>query len=155
MSHPLITIAELEARTRKTYADTALAQANAAIADASALVRLIADGADFHDDADALDLPEAIRPVVVAMVRRALEVPAGAAAGLTAEMVGAYSWQAAGGGSGSGVSSSGPAASLYATRREVRIIRKAAGLSSLRSVPIESPYTTAGSGDLFTEIEAE
>jgi hypothetical protein len=154
MSHPLITIAELEARTGKTYADTALAQATAAIEDASALVRLIADGADFHDDADALDLPQAIRPVVVAMVRRALEVPIGAAAGLTGEMVGAYRWQSASG-NGSGGTASGPTASLYATRREVRIIRKAAGLSSLRSVPIESPYTTAGSGDLFTEIEAE
>lgn len=153
MSHPLITIAELEARTGKEYADAALAQANAAIEDASALVRLIGES-EFHDEAGNLDVPEAIRPVVVAMVRRALEVPTGAAAGLTGEMVGAYSWQSASG-NGAGGSASGPAASLYATRREIRIIRKAAGLSSLTSVPIESPYTTAGTGDLFAEIEAE
>jgi hypothetical protein len=153
MSHPLITIAELEARTGKEYADTALAQANAAIEDASALVRQIGES-EFHDAGGDLALPEAIRPVVVAMVRRALEVPTGATAGLTGEMVGAYSWQSASG-NGSGGSFAGPAASLYATRREVRIIRKAAGLSSLRSVTIESPYTTAGSGDLFAEIEAE
>lgn len=149
MSHPLITIAELQARTGQTYAGTELAKANAAIEDASALVRQIGES-EFHDVAAALDLPEAIRPVVVAMVRRALEVPTGAAAGMTAEMVGAYSWQAGGGGD-----SSGPAASLYATKREIRIIRKAAGVSTLKSIPIESPYTTTGTGDVFAQIGAE
>lgn len=149
MSHPLISIEDLEARTGKEYAGTQLAQAEAFIEDASDLVRLIAE-TDFHDDAGALDLPGAIRPVVVAMVRRALEVPVGAAAGLTAEMVGAYSWQSAGGDAGSG-----PAASLYATKREVRIIRKAAGLSSLKSIPIESPYTTTAGSDVLAQIEAE
>lgn len=147
MSHPLITIAELQARTGKTYAGADLAKANALIEDASDLVRLIAGGADFHDEADDLALPAAIRPVVVAMVRRALEVPVAAAAGLTGENIGSYGWQQNPGGA--------TAASLYATKREVRIIRKAAGLSSLTSVPIESPYTTADSSDLFAQIEAE
>lgn len=152
MSHPLITIAELQARTGQTYAGTELAKANAAIEDASALVRQIGES-EFHDAAAALALPEAIRPVVVAMVRRALEVPTGAAAGLTAEMVGAYSWQA-GGRDGSGAGS-GPTASLYATKREIRIIRKAAGVSTLKSIPIETPYTTTGTGDIFAQIGAE
>lgn len=145
MSHPLITVAELEARTAKTYAGDELAKVTALIEDASDLVRLIADGADFHDAVGDLALPGAIRPVVVAMVRRALEVPAGAAAGLTGEQLGAYGWQQNPGG--------GAAASLFATKREVRIIRKAAGVSSLKSVPIQTPYTDAGPVDVLVFIE--
>lgn len=146
MSHDLISIDELEARSGKEYVGTALAQATAAIADASGLVRLIAES-DFHDADGNLALPGAIRPVVVAMVRRALEVPVGAAAGLTGEQVGAYGWQQNPGGAA--------AASLFATKREVRIIRKAAGTSSLKSKPIETPYTSTESDDVFALIEAE
>lgn len=138
MSDDLITIAELQARTGKTYADAELAKAEALIDDASALVRQIAE-TDFHDDSDELDLPEAVRPVVVSMVRRALEVPAGAAAGLTGEQIGAFGWQAnASGGSQ-------PAASIYATRREIGIIRTAAGVSPMKSLSVGSDagvYTT-------------
>ncbi len=133
MSHDLITIVELEARTGKTYAGAELAKAEALIVDASALVVQIAE-TEFHDDVDALDLPGAVRPVVVAMVRRALEVPAGAAAGLTGEQVGSYGWQS----NSSGASQ--PAASIYATRREIWIIRTAAGVSPMKSISVGSEF---------------
>lgn len=146
MSDPLLSIAELQARTGKTYSGTELAQANAFIEDASALVREIAE-TDFHDpDTGAFARPEAIRPVVVAMVRRALELPVGAAAGLTGEQIGAYGWQA-GGSEGSG--RGGPSASLYATRREVRIIRRAAGRLGVKSIPIVTEW------DQTTDPEVE
>jgi hypothetical protein len=135
MAHDLITVAELEARMKRTLAAGAETdQANAFIADASALVRLIAE-TDFHDpDTDAeVALPAAIRPVVVAMVRRAIDVPVGAAAGLSSESFPAYSW------SGGGAIEGGqPAASIYATRRERGIIREAAGVNGMASVALGS-----------------
>lgn len=136
MSHDLITVAELQARMKQTFADPSpeLDQVNAFIADASALVRLIAEN-DFHDpDTDAEEtLPPAIRVVMVAMVQRALTVPVGAAAGLNGETFPSYSW------SGGGAIEGGqPAASIYATRRERGIIRDGAGVVPMKSLPMGS-----------------
>ena len=134
MSHDLIDVATVQARSGETYSGTKLEQVEAFITDASALVRLIAE-TDFHDpDTNAeVALPAAIVPVMVAMVRRAIDVPVAAAAGLNSENFPAYSWSG-----GGGLEGSSPAASLYATRRERGIIRQAAEVMPMASIALVS-----------------
>lgn len=104
-------------------------QIEAFLDDASALVNLIAFGnttADYWDDYDesgSNPLPGAVVPVIVNMVRRALENPRG----LTGEQLGDYQWQAA----------SGSQTAIYAMREERRIIRRAAGSLSVSTVQLE------------------
>jgi len=84
-------------------------QAERLIEDASALVADIARPVELDRD----NLPPAIKPVLVSMVRRGLHNPHER----TSEQLGDYGWQAGG----------QAAAGIYATRREVRIIRRAVG----------------------------
>ena len=120
----LISIEQLNARLGQTLADDAEDQALAFIEDASELVLQIAAG---NGDAPAWDSPNdppgVIVPVVVSMVRRAIENPRG----LSGEQLGDYQWQAGQGGQ----------ASIYATRREERIIRRAAGRLGAGAVYLE------------------
>lgn len=136
MAHDLITAADVTARSGTTYAGAELTKVNAFIDDASALVRLIAE-TDFHDPDSGAEvaLPAAIKPALVSMVRRALEVPVGAAAGLSSETLPSYSW--AGGG---GFEGGQAAASIYATRREIGIIRNAAGVVPMKSIAVISEF---------------
>jgi hypothetical protein len=107
----LITVEQLEARLKQEFTGTALTQVQGLIADASALVRLVAR-TDF-----ATSVPATIVTVVAQMVRRALENPEER----TGENIGAYGYQAM----GQLTASSGGA--IYVTRAERRIIREAAG----------------------------
>lgn len=120
----LISIDQLNDRLGQTLAGDAETQAEAFIEDASELVLQIATG---NGDAPAWDspndLPGAVVPVIVSMVRRAIENPRG----LSGEQLGDYQWQAGQGGQ----------ASIYATRREERIIRRAAGRLGAGTVQLE------------------
>lgn len=104
-------------------------QIEAFLEDASAIVNLIAFGTtedDYWTDWDASGdnpVPAAVIPVIVNMVRRALENPRG----LTGEQLGDYQWQAA----------SGTQTAIYATREERKIIRRAAGTLSVGTVQLE------------------
>lgn len=107
-------------------------QIEAFLEDASAIVNLIAFGtteADYWTDWDASSgsddnpVPNAVIPVIVNMVRRALENPRG----LTGEQLGDYQWQAA----------SGTQTAIYATREERKIIRRAAGTLSVGTAQLE------------------
>ena len=84
-------------------------QAERVIEDDRALVADIARPVEL----DPAALPPAIVPVIVSMVRRGLHNPHER----TSEQLGDYGWQAGG----------QAAAGIYATRREVRIIRRAVG----------------------------
>lgn len=110
MAEPLIKVGKLETRLGRTFDDPEKARAEAFIADASALIRDIADD-DFLDDDGNLNVPASIVPVVVSMVRRGFDNPRG----LTSETLGDYTWQA------SGNAMSG----IYATRKEKIVIRRA------------------------------
>lgn len=104
----LITVAQIEARLGQAFTGTDLAQVEALIDDASALVRHVAR-TDF-----ATSVPATIVTVVGQMVRRALDNPGE----LTGENIGTYGWQAQ--------QPSPSGGSLYVTRAERRIIREAA-----------------------------
>lgn len=117
----LITVEQLLARPGFDGVDES--QAEAVLDDVSALVVQIA-GIDPEWTADTV--PAAVVPVIVSMCRRGLSNPRG----LTGEQLGDYGWQAQG--------ASG-ASSLYATRREERIIRRAAGRSGASSVDLDNP----------------
>lgn len=93
------------------------AQVEALIQDASALVRRIAEGA--LDAIDSLTVPADVVPVVVAMVRRAVDNPRG----LTSERLGDYQWTGAG-------------QAIYATDEEAAIVRRAVGLSVIGEVTL-------------------
>lgn len=116
--------------------------------DASALVNLIAFGTtedDYWTDYDASsppatnDVPEAVVPVIVAMVRRGIENPRG----LTGEQLGDYQWQAA----------SATQTAIYATREERRIIRRAAGRLSVGTVQLEGDLATSGLGIIADDLD--
>lgn len=124
----LITVAQYEARAATSYAGDELTKVTALIDDASALVNLIAFGTTTADYWDDTTVPDAVVPVVVSMVRRALENPRG----LSGEQLGDYQWQA-------GQSTS---QTIYATRPERRIIRRAAGTLGVGSATLEGYLTT-------------
>lgn len=125
----LITVQDLETRLGRALDPTQTAQAEAFIEDASALVQDIA-GTDFINDSGVLEVPGSVVPVVVAMVRRAMENPLGR----TGENLGDYGWQMNAGGV--------TPATLYATRREIRIIRRAVQKPRYGAVTLEGqlPY---------------
>jgi hypothetical protein len=113
----LITTAELFARPGFDGLDSG--HAAALIDDASALVRLAA--APELDAVESPATPPAVVTVVVAMVRRGFRNPMGH----TQESLGDYAY------------SGGNNASLYLTKREAKIVRKAAGFDGARSVEMD------------------
>lgn len=116
MPDPLITVADLETRLGRTLEGAEADQADAFIDDASAIVRSIVG------DDDKLDpTPDAVVPVVVGMVRRALENPHGH----ESERVGNYQY--------SGAKTEG----IFATKAEAKALRKATGTLSVGSVELE------------------
>lgn len=122
MAHDLIEATDVEARIGRTLTADETTQANAFITDASALVRDVA-GTDFHDDdGNELPTPSAIVPVLVSMVRRAFENPLGS----SSEDIGDYRWQGRG--------------TIYLTKRERSIVRRAAGKLGVGAVTLEG-YT--------------
>lgn len=120
----LITTTQLTDRLGRVLDATQTTQAEAFIDDASALVLQIAD---LETDWTDADVPDAVVPVVVNMVRRALENPRG----LTSEQIGNYQWQASAGSS-----------AIYATTQERRIIRRSAGKLSIGTVALEGYLLT-------------
>ena len=121
----LITVVQLEARLKDEFTGTDLAQVEALISDASALVNQVAR----TDFADVTSFPAGVPGTVVAVVaqilRRALDNPGE----LTAEQIGAYGWQ-------SQHSSSISGGAIYLTRAERRSVRTAAGLPSFIAMPM-------------------
>jgi hypothetical protein len=121
----LITYQQLIARPGFDNVDQG--QAEAVIEDASALVADIAAPVVLTPET----LPPAIVPVIVAMVRRGLFNPLGR----SGETLGDYTWQGSG--------------SLYATKQEKAIIRKAAGTLGAANATLDSdlplpPWLTGG-----------
>lgn len=111
----LITVPEFETRSGRTLTDAQKTQVGALIADASAMVRDLAE--------DELEtVPASIVPVVVSMVRRGFDNPHGFTGETTA---GGYSYTGA-----SGVG-------LFATRDERRTIRKAVGKAGVGALNLE------------------
>ncbi len=115
MAEPLIDVADLEERLG--YQVESSSQAGALIDDASALVREIAG----WDDDEPTSVPAAVVPVVVSMVRRGLDNPHGH----ESEQVGNYRYL--------GAHTTG----VFATAREAKTIRRAAGKAGVGTVGLE------------------
>lgn len=112
----LITVEQLLARPG--FDGVEEAQAEVVLDDVSALVVSVAE---LDPPWTAETVPAEVVPVIVSMARRGLANPLG----LSGETLGDYTWQGSGG--------------LYATKAEKRMIRKAAGLSGVSSVNLDSP----------------
>lgn len=104
------------------------ARAQAALDDASALIRAEA-GKDWLDEAGALaaDLPVIVQQIALAVALRAYRNPDGA----TQTSIGDVSISFSG---------RGGVGSVYLTADERRAIRKAAGVATVKSVALETPY---------------
>ena len=128
----LITTAQFTARTGRTLTATQTTQVEALISDASALVIDIVGDDDITDTWTAVTpatIPGAIVPVIVSMVRRGLDNPNG----YTQESIGSYSYTRS-------ESSSG----VFATRDEVRAIRKAISSSGIAALNLDSHLPVRG-----------
>lgn len=116
----LITVAQFADRTGRTLSPTQTTQVEALITDASALVVDIVNDSTITDawDAATVDtVPASVVPVVKDMVLRSLDNPHG----FTSETSEGYSY-------------SGPGGTVFASREEVRAIRRAVkrpGVSAL------------------------
>lgn len=120
MSDPLVTVEQLEARLGEEFSGTKLAQVEALLDDASALVRQV--GRTEFDP----PVPAVIVTVVTQMLRRALDNPGE----LTAEQIGSYGYQAQ--------QPSPSGGSIYVTRAERRIIREAAGRPAVIGISMDT-----------------
>lgn len=121
----LITVAQWTDRTGRTLSVTEQTQVAALIEDASALIVDIVGDATVTDTWDAStpgSVPAAVVPAVVAMVRRGLDNPHG----FTGEQTDGYSY--------SGASPQG----VFATRKEIRAVRRAAGRSPVGALNLDS-----------------
>lgn len=127
----LISILDYGVRVGEEYADSSPSteeeQILAFLDDASALVLQIAA---LDTDWTEATVPAAVVPVIVNMVRRAVENPMG----LSGEQIGSYQWQ----------SSAANATAIYTTRDERRIIRRAAGSLGVGTVTLEGYMPTSG-----------
>lgn len=117
----LATRADLEARG---FPVDDIARAQAALVDASALIRQVAAS-------DFADVPDVVRAVCCACAGRVLRNPDGYTA--ETESIDGYSRAV--------TFSSFNGAAVWLTRSEVAMVRKAAGISALGAVVLESPYT--------------
>ena len=101
-------------------------RAQAALDDASALIRVEAGTEDWVDDEGALEtVPDVVVAVCVAVAGRAFRNPDG----LRSEQIGTYS-----------VTYGDATTAVYLTAAERRIVRRAAGMMSLGSIELESGY---------------
>jgi len=101
-------------------------RAQAALDDASALIRSEAGTEDWVDDEGALEtVPDVVVAVCVAVAGRAFRNPDG----LRSEQIGTYS-----------VTYGDATTAVYLTAAERRIVRRAAGMMSLGSIELESGY---------------
>jgi hypothetical protein len=118
MLPPLVTVTDLETRLGVAVGSLAgldLARAEAALGDASALVRLY--GQSWVDtDGVTITAPDAVKVVTVSAARRAYENPSNYQGESLGD--GSYSWQAGQG-----------AASIYLSDQEVALIRRAAAMA--------------------------
>lgn len=147
---PFASLADLDARRPGGVTDRETARAWAAIIDASALVRSVANGKTWVNDAQALvDVPaiEILRAVVCAAARRALDNPDG----VSSETLGAYS-----------VALANSSGDVYLTQNEARQVRKAAGLTGVftiattrdpDSVGLETANIACADGTLTIDVE--
>lgn len=122
----LANIGQLQARIPGGFPSGELSRALAALEDASAWIRAEA-GIDWLDTNGDLDLvPSVIVSICCAVARRIYDNPDG----ILQESIAQYSY-----------SRTNATTSVYLTKQERLMIRKAAGTNSVDVITLESPYT--------------
>jgi hypothetical protein len=132
----LISTDDLDARGI-AYADTA--QAQAAIDDASAVARTCVG--TLLDDVETPDTPATVVAIVAGMVRRQITNPRA----LTQESLGDYSYSSGG---------DGGVASLFPTKRERQLLRRAVGALGAGSVAMEGYLPVQGTETSISETDS-
>lgn len=135
---PLAATSDLEARLGVTLTGTDVARAEAALTDASALVRSAA-GVTWSADGTTLDadLPDVVIAVTLTAARRAYENPSG----LVSESFGSYSYTRNQGERRIG---------MYLTDEERKAVRRAAGQRTFDSLEL---VRTSGAGTLWVSTQ--
>lgn len=125
---PLCGVEEMSARLGLTLTGVEQQRALAALQDASALVRSVAE-ADFLDDHGELEapIPDVVVQVTLAAALRAYRNPDGVQRAQTADVSVTYRAEGAGD-------------AIFLTTQERRSIRRAMGIGGVVSVPLESAY---------------
>lgn len=142
---PFASLSDLDARRVGGVSDRESARAWAAIIDASALIRSVANGKTWATDAgDTLvDVPDILVAITCAAARRALDNPDG----VTSESLGQYS-----------VSLANSSGDVYLTTAEQGQVRKAAGLTGMfviattrdsRNLGLDTANVTCGAGGTY------
>lgn len=139
MAVPLADPAGMEARLRRNLSGVELAAAEAAIDDASALIR--AESGRSWLDEDGLP-DERVVPLVLSVALRAFRNPDGYAT----ETVG--SWTGVFGGSGQDTASG-----VYLTSHERRQLQALMGAGGLVSVPVERPEMLNSDGTVYVPVD--
>jgi len=119
MPEPLATVEELEARLGRTLDPDEVPMAEAAISDASAMVR--AYGLPWPDPETA---PDVVRSIVLAASERKMRNPEG----LRQEMEGGYQY----------TRSASTPVGVALTPAEIALLQGVAGIGGIYSVPVES-----------------
>jgi hypothetical protein len=131
MADPLIEVGDVSVRLGRSFGPADTARAEALIRDVSGEVYSLAGDDAFHDEAGQLDVPDVVVGIVADAVIRAFENPRG----LTGETIGDYSYQAGGPGRDAG---------LYLTAAQRRSIRRAAGVTLLGGIQMETDLPLRG-----------
>lgn len=121
----LMSVAQYEARAGRTFSGVGLAQIEAYLDDASAIVRRIAatreDGEMNLDSVDSTNVPPELLPIIFNMIQRGLHNPRG----LTSETLGDYSY------------SQTADRTIYATSEEEKLILAAVNRTIISHVTLE------------------
>ena len=137
---PLATVEQLSARLGITPTGGDAERALAALEDASALIRIEA-AVDWIDDSDALsDVPSVIEAITLAVAYRAYQNPTGASQTSLGDASVSYARE-------------GSVGAVYLTRDERKAVRKAAGISSVGSIALASPWMSEAANYYYAEVE--
>lgn len=139
MATPLADLAGMEARLRRSLDGPEAAAAEAAIDDATALVRA-ETGRSWILSTGEPD--ERVTPIVLSMALRAFRNPEG----YSSQTVG--SWTGVVGGTGQDVASG-----VYLTAHERRQLQALMGAGGLVSIPIERPELIGADGTVYVPVD--
>ena len=136
---PLATVEQLSARLGITPTGGDAERALAALEDASALIRSEAaiDWIDVDND-ELSGVPSVIEAITLAVAYRAYQNPSGASQTILGDPSVSYAREGSG--------------AVYLTRDERKAVRKAAGISSVGSIALVSPWM-AEAANYYVEVE--
>jgi hypothetical protein len=142
MTQPaLATVEALQERLGRTLDGVNATRAQAALDDASALVRSAANKTWVTDEALDADIPDVVVAITLTAARRAFENPNG----LASQNIGSYAY----------TRESAGTPGLFLTADEVAALQLAAGDNGLGSVPAVTPWSLYGSDEYIEVVSSD